>query len=314
MKKLVIITLLYLLAFYTLSAQIKVDSIATRLDLIGNPEVQAITSSSDVTFNDIIKSTSWKAYDSTFTANRDTVVWINFKIENTTQDILTTYLFYEGHYIDIYLEKEGRYEHYKNGYFRPLNQRSDPKFFFTKLTLSPLQQSQCYIKLSADYKKNSTSFPILFSKLGYLELLKNIRAVHFPPIAFIYVYLISLCCIMLFVLVFCIRLQKRIYFYYLGYLFFQIVYAFLVLQTTPATIANLAQHFPYFSVLISESVQFTFIVFYILFILHLLNVKTFSLKLARALKIFGIVCFAYAILWFGFNLLWVDLEVRRMAS
>ncbi|MCL8009296.1 histidine kinase [Gelidibacter japonicus] len=315
MKKQAIIMLLFLSGFYTLSAQIKVDSIATRLDLIRNPEVQAITSSSDVTFNEIIKSTSWKAYDSTFTANHDTVVWINFKIENTTQDILTTYLFYEGHYIDIYLEKEGRYEHYKNGYFRPLNQRPKPKsYFFTELKLSPLQQSQCYIKLSTDYKKNSTSFPILFSKLGYLELLKNIRAVHFPPIAFIYVYLISLCCIMLFVLVFCIRLQKRIYFYYLGYLFFQIVYAFLVLQTTPATIANLAQHFPYFSVLISESVQFTFIGFYILFILHLLDVKTFSLKLVRALKIFGIVCFAYAILCFGFNLLWVNLEVRRMAS
>src|SRR5690606_1207662 len=260
MKKQAIIMLLCLLSFYTLSAQINADAITSSLYLIDNSYVRGLKSPSDVLINDIIKSTSWKAYDSTFTASRDTAVWMSFKLKNTTQDILTTYLFYEGHYIDIYLEKEGRYEHYKNGYFRPLNQRPKPKsYFFTELKLSPLQQSQCYIKLSTDYKKNSTSFPILFSKLGYLELLKNIRAVHFPPIAFIYVYLISLCCIMLFVLVFCIRLQKRIYFYYLGYLFFQIVYAFLVLQTTPATIANLAQHFPYFSVLISESVQFTFI-------------------------------------------------------
>lgn len=314
MKKQAIIMLLFLSGFYTLSAQIKVDSIATRLDLIGNPEVQAITSSSDVTFNDIIKSTSWKAYDSTFTANRDTVVWINFKIENTTQDILTTYLFYEDHYIDIYLEKEGGYEHYKNGYFRPLTQRSEPEFFFTELSLSPLQQSQCYIKLSADYKSVTPTTPILYSKLGYLEFVDNVQKRHGPPIAFIYVYLISLCCIALFVLVFCFRLQKRIYFYYFGYLFFQIVYAFVVLRATPATIANLAQHFPYFSVLISESVQFTFIGFYILFILHLLAVKTFDLKLAKALKIFAIVCFTYAMLWFGFNLFWVDLEIRTMAS
>lgn len=314
MKKAVFFVFFLLAGWSGLSAQIQADTVLPRLNFVGHPEVQALRIDREVPFEKVMESPGWRVYDSTFTANRDTAVWINFKIENTTQDILTTYLFYESHYIDIYLEKEGRYEHYKNGYFRPLNQRSDPKFFFTELTLSPLQQSQCYIKLSADYKKNSTSFPILFSKLGYLEFLENIRAVHFPPIAFIYVYLISLCCIMLFVLVFCIRLQKRIYFYYLGYLFFQIVYAFLVLQTTPATIANLAQHFPYFSVLISESVQFAFIGFYILFILHLLAVKTFDLKLAKALKIFGIVCFAYAMLWFGFNLLWVDLEIRRTAS
>lgn len=307
--------LLFLLSFYTLSAQIKVDSIATRLDLIGNPEVQAITSSSDVTFNDIIKNTSWKAYDSTFTANRDTVVWINFKIENTTQDILTTYLFYEGHYIDIYLEKEGRYEHYKNGYFRPLNQRPEPKsYFFTELSLSPLQQSQCYIKLSSEYKAVGSITPILYSKHGYLEFMDNAQKEYDSPIAFIYVYLISMCCIAFFVLVFCFRLQKRIYFYYFGYLFFQIVYAFVVLRATPATIANLASYFPYFSSLISETAQFTFIGFYILFIQHLLTVKMFDLKLAKTLTIFAIICFSYAILWFGFNLFGIDFEIRRMAN
>src|SRR5690606_24032816 len=137
---------------------------------------------------------------------------------------------------------------------------------------------------------------------------------HGPPIAFIYVYLISMCCIALFVLVFCFRLQKRIYVYYFGYLFFQIIYALLVLQTTPATIANFALHFPYFSNLISESVQFTFIGFYILFILHLLAVKMFDLKLAKTLTIFAIICFGYAILWFGFNLVWVDLDVRDRKS
>lgn len=315
MKKQAIIMLLFLSGFYTLSAQIKVDSIATRLDLIGNPEVQAITSSSDVTFNDIIKSTSWKAYDSTFTVSKDTAVWMSFKLKNTTQDILTTYLFYEGHYIDIYLEKEGRYEHYKNGYFRPLNQRPEPKsYFFTELSLSPLQQSQCYIKLSSEYKAVGSITPILYSKIGHLVFTDNVQKNHDPPIAFIYVYLISMCCIAFFVLVFCFRLQKRIYFYYFGYLFFQIVYAFVVLRATPATIANLASYFPYFSSLISETAQFTFIGFYILFIQHLLTVKMFDLKVAKILTIFAIICFSYAILWFGFNLFGVDFEIRRMAN
>ncbi len=307
--------LLFLLGFYTLSAQIKADAIASRLELIGNPEVQALKSVDDVSVNDIIKNTSWKAYDSTFTASRDTVVWISFKLKNTTQEILTTYLFYDGHYIDIYLEKEDGYEHYKNGYFRPLNQRSEPKsYFFTELELSPLQQSQCYIKFSTDYESTRFNVPFLYSKLGHLEFTYNMQKKHGPSIAFIYVYLISLCCIALFVLVFCFRLQKRIYVYYFGYLFFQIVYAFVVLQTTPATIANFALHFPYFSYLISESAQFIFIGFYILFILHLLTVKMFDLKLAKTLTILAIICFTYAILWLGFNLVWVDFYVRRIAS
>ncbi|WP_417867128.1 histidine kinase [Xanthomarina gelatinilytica] len=315
MKKQAIIMLLFLSGFYTLSAQIKADAIDSSFKLIGNPEVQALKSVSDVSINNIIKSTSWKAYDSTFTVSKDTAVWMSFKLKNTTQEILSTYLFYDGHYIDIYLEKEDEYKHYKNGYFRPLNQRPEPKsYFFTELKLSPLQQSQCYIKLSTDYKSTRFTAPILYSKIGHLVFTDNVQKNHGPPIAFMYVYLISLCCIALFVLVFCFRLQKRIYVYYFGYLFFQIVYAFVVLQATPATIANLASYFPYFSSLISETAQFTFIGFYILFIQHLLTVKMFDLKLAKTLTIFAIICFSYAILWFGFNLVWVDLDVRRIVS
>src|SRR5690606_2997458 len=62
------------------------------------------------------------------------------------------------------------------------------------------------------------------------------------------------------------------------------------------------------------STQFTFIGFYILFIQHLLTVKMFDLKLAKTLTIFAIICFTYAILSFGFILVWVDLDVRRIAS
>ncbi|MDY0090546.1 MAG: histidine kinase [Flavobacteriaceae bacterium] len=315
MRKAVIIGLHFLLGCLALSAQIDADAVAKKLDLINHPEVKALKTNSDVTFKTILDTNNWKAYDSSFAASREFSVWINFKLKNNTQDILNTYVFFSGFYIDIYLEKEDGYEHFKNGYLRPLNQRPEPKsFFFTELPLSSLQQSQCYIKLSSGYNKENYAAPVLFSKLEYLEFINNVQKENSPPIAFIYVYLVSLCCISIFALVFCFRLKKQIFFYYFGYLFFQIVYAFLVLQTTPTTIANLAQHFPYFSNLISESAQFTFIGFYILFILHLLTVKTFSLKLAKALKMLAIVCFGYAMLWFGFNFLYFDIEIRRFAS
>src|SRR5690606_16837175 len=94
----------------------------------------------------------------------------------------------------------------------------------------------------------------------------------------------------------------------LGYLFFQIIYVFLVLRTTPATIANYALYLPVFSHYIFEPVQFVFIGFYIFFILHLLEIKRFGLRLSHVLAGFGIFCFAYAVLRFVINCYWRDLE------
>ncbi len=314
MKKIAFIGLFVFLGIYTLSAQVIADTVIQRLHFVGHPEVQALRGERDIPFEKILERAGWKAYDSTFTTTPDTAVWLKFQLENTTRDTLKMYVFFGGlYYTDVYRRNNGEYERFKNGYLVPFTERAYPKMYFvTELKLLPLRKSQCYIKISNDHETAGFNAPVLSAKADYLGFMDRIREEYGPSIAFIYTYLIALCCILLFVLVFCFRLRKRVYFYYLGYLFFQIIYAFLTLQTTPATIANLALYVPYFANLLFEPAQFTFIGFYVLFILHLLEIKKFSLPLAKALGILGVFCFGYAVLRFVYNHYWWNLETAEL--
>ncbi|MCM4162307.1 MULTISPECIES: histidine kinase [unclassified Arenibacter] len=302
MKKIAPVIVFLLVGLCSLSAQIRADSLASRVDLVGHPEVQALRSSREESLEKILKTDGWKAYDSSFATTPETAIWIKFPLENTSLDTLTTYLFYSGFHMDLYLQNDGEIEHFQNGYLVSLGERSEPKwYFFTALELLSLQQSLCYIRIINDYKTGRSNAPILYSRTDYLDFMDRVKTREAPSIAFIYTYLISLCCILIFVLVFWFRLRKQVYFYYLGYLVFQILYAFVVLQTTLATVGNLGSHVPYLSLITKESIQFSFIGFYIFFILHLLEIKAFSRQLSKALVSLGIFCFVYALSKFIFN-------------
>lgn len=302
MKKIAPVIVFLLVGLCSLSAQIKADSLPSPLDLVGHLEVQALRSSRDESLDKIMKTDGWKAYDSTFTTTPETAIWMKFALENTTADTLSTYLYYSGFHMDLYSKTNGEFERFKNGYLVPLGARSQPKwYFFTALELLPFQQSLCYIRITNDYETGRSNAPSLYSRPDYLDFMDKVRTKETPSIAFIYTYIISLCCILVFALAFGFRLRKRVYFYYLGYLFFQILYAFAILQATLATVGNLGRHVPYLSLITTESIQFSFIGFYIFFILHLLEIKMFNRQLSKALVGLGIFCFVYAFSKFIFN-------------
>ncbi len=153
MKKLGLVIVFLLTGLCSLSAQIRTDSLASRLYLVGHPEVQALRSSRETSLETIMKTDSWKAFDSSYTTTPETAIWIKFSLENTTLDTLSTYLFYSGFYMDLYLQKDDEIEHFKNGYHVPLGERPEPKwYFFTALELLPMRQSQCYIRITNNYK------------------------------------------------------------------------------------------------------------------------------------------------------------------
>lgn len=314
MNKIAPLVIFLLVGVRSLSAQIRADSLPSRLELVGHPEVQALRTSREESIEKILKTDGWKAYDSSFATTPDTAVWLRFRLENTTRDTLNMYIFFGGYYYtEVYQKNNVEYQHFKNGYLVPLTERADPKmYFFTELKVFPLRQSQCYIKISNDHETASFNAPVLSSRADYLNFMDRIRTVHGPSIAFIYAYLTALCCIFLFALAFCYHLRNRVYYYYLGYLFFQIIYAFLTLQITPATIGNLALYAPYFANLLFEPAQFVFIGFYVFFILNLLDIKRFSLPLTKALKVLGVFCFSYAMMRFIYDHYWGDLETGEM--
>jgi sensor histidine kinase YesM len=266
---------------------------------VGHPEVQALRSSRETSLETIMKTDSWKAFDSSYTTTPETAIWIKFSLENTTLDTLSTYLFYSGFYMDLYLQKDDEIEHFKNGYHVPLGERPEPKwYFFTALELLPMRQSQCYIRITNNYKMAHFNAPIVYSKPDHLDFMDKVRSSEAPPIAFIYTYIISLSCILVFALVFYFRLRKKVYFYYLGYLFFQLLYAFTILRMTSALVANIGLYAPVLFRNAQETLQFAFIGFYIFFILHLLEIKTFNRRLSKALAGLGMFCFGYALLSF----------------
>lgn len=296
MKIRLLITFCLLANLTQLYGQIRVDSMANKLPLVNNEFVRAIEAAKETSFEDIRKSKNWKPYDSLFKAKTNIAVWIKFQLENQTEDTLQIYLYSLDHYTTIYQQKGENFKQLKNGAFIPLAQRANKSIsFFTELTLEPFKKSQLYLKLNANHLTRLFNYPVIYSEKGHFSYLKNEHEYQSNEIAFIYFYIISLFTIIIFTIVFWLRLSANLYLYYLGYLFFQLVYGFIILRSTFAPFGNIFEYFPKLSDNLNEPVQFAFIGFYIFFIINLLTVKKYDKKLARALKYLGYACFIYAI-------------------
>src|SRR5690606_24575438 len=176
MKKIAPVIVFLLAGLCSLSAQIRADSLPSRVDLVGHPEVQALRSSREESLEKILKTDGWKAYDSSFATTPETAIWIKFPLENTTPDTLSTFLFYGGFHIDIYLYNDGEFKQFQNGSLVPLGERSEPKwYFFSELELLPLPNFQCYIRITNDYKIGRSIMPILYSRSDYLDFMDKVR-------------------------------------------------------------------------------------------------------------------------------------------
>lgn len=132
-------------------------------------------------------------------------------------------------------------------------------------------------------------------------------------IAFLYFYIITMITILVFAIIFWFLLKENLYLYYLGYLFFQLIYGFLVLADTAAPMGNYFQNIPEITEELFEPVQFVFIGFYIFFIINLLTVRKYDRLLAKILRYLGWFCFLYAISRFVLSHYLQDLELSETA-
>jgi len=151
-------------------------------------------------------------------------------------------------------------------------------------------------KLETNFDESKSSQAL--SQNNYKDQIKSI--------VFIYFYIFSLFTLFIFALVVWLRVRGKLYFYYLGYLFFLIIFGFIVLCKTLAPVGNFFQYIPQLSKELNEPVQFIFIAFYIFFIINLLRVGLFDRPLARALRYLGMVCLIYAVCRFLFNVFFFD--------
>lgn len=302
MKLLLILICIFLAVPMSISGQIMADSVFMKVSLNGNPEVSAIRAGSEITFQEIQHSKDWKPYNSEYISTIQEAVWLKFEIENTSKDTAYTYLFSRDQYVTIFQQKDGDFQTHHNGSYVPLTKRANrTQNFFTKLSFAPEEKSQLYVKIQVSRQIFPYNEPYLYSERGYWKKSNDIEVYESRSIAFIYFYIISVSTIIVFAAVFWLRLRKNLYLYYLGYLIFQIIYGFLVLRNTTAPIGNFFNHWPELAYNLFEPVQFVFISFYIFFILHLLQVKNYDVRLAKMLKYLAAFCMVYALTRFAFS-------------
>ena len=299
MKIRLFILIILLVSTTPILGQIAADSIHTKVFLEGNPEVLALRSEENFSLNDIKQRQDWKPYDRTYITSDSLDIWLKFELSNSSRDTVFNYLYSEDHYQTIYLQSNSETKILKNGLYIPINERSNKlESFFTRIEIPPLQSSEVYLRLKIHSRSFPVSYPEIYSEKGYWNLSRQIRQAESKSIGFIYFYIISLITLITFAVVFWIRLRKKLYLYYLGYLFFQLIYGFLVLRNTVAPIGNFFRHYPETAYNLFEPIQFIFIAFYIFFILHLLKMEKYDKLLAKVTFYLGIFCILYAALRF----------------
>lgn len=292
-----------------LHCQIAADSVEYSMPLEGNVQIQALSTDPDATFEDIRNNRQWKPYDSSFRTDYNTAYWLKFKIKNNSNADAILYFFSSEDYVTTYQQTGHELQVFKNGNLFRLQERTNKsEYYFTKLELSPLQESVFYIKLSSNSSIQKHLGPSLLMEKAYLQISNNIRNEQSNSIAFLYFYIVSLFTIFFFALVFWIWMRERLYLYYLCYIFFQIIYGLQVLRSTTARVGNILSYIPELSTTSFQPVQFTFIGFYILFILYLLNIKKYDMLLARIVRYLAIFCFAYAAINFVANYFYFGLQ------
>lgn len=307
MKQTVSMKTFYLIIFWCLASampvkgQIKIDSLIDQLPLLDNKNVTALRAASNVGINKVIASDAWEPYELSGMADFSTALWLTFKVDNESKDTVKAYLYGNALEVTIYKQNEQEFDQLKNGYYVPLPQRSNKsQYYFTEFTFVPSQKVEVYVRVGAAYLFSPL---MLVSEKAYWERSQNDYSEQIASIVFNYFYIFSLFTLIIFILVLWLRVGGRLYFYYLGYLFFLLLFGFIVLHETLAPVGNFFQYAPKLSNQLNDPVQFAFITFYIFFILNLLRVKQYDKRLARVLNYLAFACLIYAVSRFLFNVL-----------
>lgn len=313
MKQAVSKKIYYLVIFSCLASvmpvkgQIKIDSFIDRLPLLGNQNVEALRMPYSATIEEVIASNEWKPYETRDIASKGAALWLTFEVENRLKDTVQAYLYSHVLEATIYRQRGQGYDQIKNGYYVPRPQRANKsQYYFTNLTFPPSQTVRLYIRLDEGGLNVSS---ILYSEKAYLERSQGDYSEQVGSIVFNYFYIFSLVTLIIFILVLWLRVGGRLYFYYLGYLFFLLVFGFIVLHETLAPVGNLFQYAPKLSNQLNDPVQFAFITFYIFFIINLLRVKQYDKLLARILKYLAFACLIYAVCRFLLNVLFFETAI-----
>ncbi len=253
-------------------------------------------SSKETTFETIRESNFYAPYDTSFLQGAEQVLWLKFNVVNTDSNTSEYFLYSKEAYFAVFQETDTGWTVFKNGFLTPVAER--PKVRnpgFLKVSLPVNRTSEIYVRLQAGNYSSPYHRPVIGGKMFHYRQQELDAAYNLPGYTFSLIYLSSLIMITFFVLILFVSIREKIYVYYLLYLLFQILYSLIVFSHNPMISWDITNTNPTLGYLLMEGVQFTFIGFYIFFIIELIEIQKFDSLLAQIMRGFAWFCFGYAI-------------------
>lgn len=278
-------------------SQIQISQEFAPIELVKAENVKTLYATTHDSFEDIRSKAFEKGFTRIDSRSDKTVLWLKFELLNIDTNY-SDYYFYsiEGAF-SVYQQTDTGWFVQKNGFLLPLADRANPdNARFIKINLPPNQSTEIFLCFRPGaFSKGRYSARIGGEKYYYKRLIAD-EKFSLPSHTFSLMYLSGLIIIFFFVFILFLSVQNRVYLYYLLYLAFQIVYALIVFSHNPMVDWEFTNAHPAIGYRIMEGIQFTFIGFYIFFIIELIEVKKFDQILAQTMMGFGWFCFAYAII------------------
>jgi len=289
--------------------QVQLDQIDFYQDIFDLKEAQVLSAKKDERFENIKKKKFEAVASSRISNIKDEALWLKLKLRPIKEEREVFYIYSNMPYFSLFQKTKGAWIETKNGLFEKARERENKRTKkFLPLKIEPGKENIIYLHLeNSSFSKRAFKAGIASEKFYYQNLQKE-ADYNRPASIFSLVYFSGLLMVFIFITMMYLLVRESLYFYYMFYVFFQLLYALFSYSDHPLKFINLSWYFPKANIFLTEPIQFLFIGFYIFFIYKLLEMGKYRI-LGRVLKIFGKACFIYA----GFSLvlfLFVNPDLR----
>lgn len=291
-SKLTFFLLLWPILFF---GQVQLDQIETQRSLAEIAGVQTLYTGQEVNFEAVKEKEFSDNYTEADFPKEEKVLWLKFNLINN-DSLKQNYFIYSGlPYFSVFQQIDHKWRRTNNGYLAQLKDRANTRTVdFLPLEVNTSEEKIVYVRLDDKNISREWESVWIVSENSYYQALQNRADYNQPTSVFSLIYFAGLSMVFIFIIMMYLLVRETLYFYYMLYVFFQILYSLISNSDHPLNLINISWYYPEMSAILSEPVQFIFIGFYIFFIFKLLEINKKSL-LGRVLRGFGWACFAYAL-------------------
>lgn len=284
----------FLCGYLNLFAQIHFEPEVEYLDLRNNNQVKVQYVDAELNYEDIIERDFSETIADSILLKSRKALWIKFDFQNHSDQDENIYIFSQNSYIEAFLQNENL-SRYRNGFLTPFKERDFIESTNTIALNFKAQEQKTIILRLQDSRMFETPVDLgIGSELVYYKYLRAEQEYNQPTEFFSVFYFSALLIVFIYIVMIYLLNREQVYLYYLFYVFFQMLYTLFSYPGHPIEFLNISHYYPNFALISSEPIQFTFVGFYVLFIINLLHIQKGSL-LGKVMYGLTWACFIYAV-------------------